>query len=177
MNKIDLGNIYGLLVLTMLILYGCAGDTYHVIIKDSDIDDQVTVSNPQPITVAAVVSSALIDGASGDEFNLANYSSEETRGPYTPDTINLPEGRIVHMYVYDGGYTPETGTAVNFALYKATSAGVLTPTAAQYDIKLSPGTYNFYALSEFNNASDKTPPFSNANGANGEKTNLSNELD
>ena len=149
----------------MLLINSCAGDRYHLIIEDyvpNTTNDSDTARCKIHFT-ASVYS--------------PNNQDTSTRGAYTPDTIALPKGRVIHIYIYDGDKTPITGIPCAFALLQATTNGVIEPINSEYDIKLSPGTYNFYALSEFNNSSDKTPTFVNSNGAGGLKKGLYNNLD
>ena len=154
-----------LLCLLAILINCCAGDRYHLTIEDyiPDIDNNSDTTKYKIYFTASVYSS--------------NNQSISTRGAYTPDTVALPEGRVVHIYIYDGDKTPITGIPITFSMLQATADGVIEPTNSEYDIKLSPGTYNFYALSEFNNSSDKTPTFVNSNGAGGLKKGLYNNLD
>ena len=153
-----------LIFVLILLSISCAGDKYHLTIEDyypNESPEDTLSSNVSFIANVLPI---------GDL--LAN-----TKGAYTPDTIALPEGRVIHIYIYDGDKTPLTGIPISGAIYSATSAGIIAPINDQYIINLKPGTYNFYALSEFNHDSDKTPPFVNSNGEGGLKKGLADNLD
>lgn len=151
-------------VILFLFFIGCAGGNYHLVIEDYY----------QPLTTDDTIKSNVTFTA---EVIPRGGTKNVSRGAYTPDTIPLPENRVIHIYIYDGEYTPITGTPINFVIYSSTSAGIVAPTSAQYDINLDPGTYNFYALTELNHDSDKTPPFLYSDGTDGLKYMLSDNLD
>ena len=150
----------------LLFLLGCAGDKYYV-----EIDD--IVSNETDSTQQKLVPLTFTASVGAKSFSELS----ETKGLYTPDTIQLPKGRVVHMFIYPSGKTPLNSSPMVFSILQATYEGMITPLTGQYVIALPPGYYNLYAISELNNASDKTPPFVNGNGYGGKMTGLYNELD
>lgn len=146
-------------------LGGCAGDKHTILIEEF----------PSPGENAGSGSVQIIADVYPRDFSRS--ATGPTKGVYTPDTLDLPKGRYVHLYVYDEGETPETALPVNFGIYTAREAGVLAPLAAMYDLSLKPGTYDFYAISEMNNSSDKTPPFADPDDPGGIMCCLDNGLD
>ena len=93
---------------------------------------------------------------------------------YTPDTTAVAQGRIIHIYIYKDDVTPQTGTYSQMLIYEVYTNGFIKPVSDQYKINLTAGIYSFYAISENNNSSDKTPGFVNSNGTGGEMQGMSN---
>ena len=160
--------LYALLIL-FAINFACVKEVCVI-----EIDD-IIVDNVDNNDISYKTSTLKFEAKVGS--STATSSSHSLRALYTPDTVALPEGRYVHIYVYDEGVTPLTGVPVNFAIYTATSAGVLSPLSSSYELTLDSVTYNLYALSEYNNSSDRTTSNVNSNMQGGEKTGLSKERD
>ena len=146
-----------------MIMACCAGNTYHLVIEDLVPNVDKETIKQQSAFYASVAKG-------GNE-------SYNTRGIYTPDTMKLPKGRVIHMFLYSDYDTPITATPIGFYIYVATEDGVIEPQQPMYKISLKPGTYSLYAISEFNNASDKTPPFVNGSESGGLMNGLYNGLD
>ena len=120
---------YVMLIMNCLFI-SCAGETYHIIIEDLPPEEiQVTDTTVYvKLSFRAAVGGATSDG--------------QTR---TNDTINLPVGRYVTLYIYSEGETPETGNQLRQDKYTVQTAGYLTPV---YQVTpLAEGTYNIYAVS------------------------------
>ena len=169
MIKLKLKYIYIAIISLLIILSfaACAGEKYNLIIEDIEEEGETSLLTVYGnLEVTTFVNSLYLD-----------ESHINTRAAYTPDTVPIPSGRYIHMYIYDGSETPLTGMPINFAIFQSTSPGYINPEDASYNIKLEPGTYNIYAISEFNNSSDKTPSFVNSSEKGGELIGLSNDLD
>ncbi len=152
--------LFGFIVLC--IACACAGDTYRVVIEDIPIKER-----PQKDTTNMVdfIFTVGVQPHNSSEINNTRYLQN--------GIVNLPVGRYVTLYIYQGDYTPETGDQYRQDKYVVKTAGYLTP--LYQGVSLQKGTYNIYAVSEFNNTSDKTPNFDvNQNGL---ATTLYNELD
>ncbi len=183
----SVSSIFGWLLLLMIC--GCAGEDHYLLIEDivyeEDGEKMITLnftaevnytdSHYTDITSEDIETSMLYNST---DLNFENLSDlNQTKLPYVSYNIPLPIGRYIHIYVYKYGSTPLNSAPLKFGLYKCVSEGVISPTSSQYAITLAPGRYNFYALSELNNDSDKTPSFVNSTGYGGVKTGLSNGLD
>ncbi len=152
------------LFLLLLFITSCAGESYRINIEDIPSSDKTDTTKYYTIAFEAQVSSV-----SKNEF--------VTRGIYTPDTIPFPVNRYVHMYIYKENITPITGTPFAFSILKSNTQGTMTPISSQYELKLPPGTYNAYAVSELNTTYNNQLTFVNSNGAGGEKVGFANSLD
>lgn len=150
-------------ILCTFLYIGCAGEKYYVDIEDIPNWDKGDTTRYFTLTYTAHVGS-----------NIYNASG---KGIYTPDTVPLPAQRTAHMYIYKAGQTPQTNTPFAFSILQSNEEGTLTPQSAQYDLKLPAGTYNAYAMSEFNTTDNNQLNFINGNGAGGLMNGFANGLD
>ncbi|MGL5682144.1 MAG: fimbrillin family protein [Marinifilaceae bacterium] len=157
---------YLTIVLFTIFTLGCAGKDYYVDINEMDQvakDTTRILYSPNFTTVSVSAHNEQTDPS--------------TKGGYTPDTIDFPKGRIIHVYVYKGGDTPQTATPIAFSMLISYANGLVKPMSSQYNLKLAAGVYSLYAMSEYNYLGDQTPPFVNSNGSGGLKYGLSNQCD
>ncbi len=148
-----------LLLLLLALLSACAGDTIHFEISDL----------PKPVEPNDTTTYGTLYFSA---FAASHYQIDSKAFLQPDDTIPLPKGRVVSIFIYDGNTTPETGQYVYYGKYTVNTPGYLTP--LYNDPQLPVGQYNLYGVSELNNASDKTPAFNNGTGV---ATDLYNGLD
>ena len=160
-NKINLCSFWALCL--WFGLCSCAGDTVYL-----TIEDLPEISTPDDTSdYSTLYFTAAVGGTAFDEDAI------DTRSFFQgADTIPLPKGRVVSLYIYKGNKTPANSTYLYYGKYNVEKAGFLTPIYA--NPSLPPGNYNLYAVSELNNTSDKTPNFYNGTGR---ATGLYNGLD
>ena len=138
---------------------GCAGDEIYLIIED--LPDTTEIKDTTSRGYVYFTASVAGRTSGNDFFN--------TRTLENNDTILLPQGRHVTIYYNLKG----SNTYTYYNHYIADKAGYLT--AVYNEIALSTDTFNFYAVSELLNSSDKTPAFPQS--GNGIATDLYNGLD
>lgn len=143
--------IYTFIILCLFsgIIFSCAGDTVYFTIEDLPEKEDAPIDSSLNGTLSFTVS------CGGSASNGISYGTKAFFQGL--DTIPLPLGRIVTLYIYNGNKTPQTGSPVYYGKYTVQKPGILTPMYA--DPSLPAGEYNLYAVSELNNASDKTPNF------------------
>ena len=159
-----------LFIFISFIIGSCAGDKYYLTIEDIDntaSDD----SNSNPTKYYTLSFNASVLSSSSNKY------SEESKTPYNSDTVLFSTGRVIHFFVYKGvNSSPYSNQYYFMGIYYAYENGFIKPQYSQYEILLPVGIYSIYAISEYNNPSDKTPPFSNSNGLGGEMVDLVNTL-
>lgn len=148
-----------LLLLLLALLSACAGDTVHFEISDL----------PKPVVPNDTTTYGTLYFSA---FSTPTNAIDSKAFLQPDDTIPLPKGRIVSIFIYDGNTTPETGQYVYYGKYTVNTPGYLTP--IYNDPQLPVGQYNLYGVSELINSSDKTPAFNNGTGI---ATDLYNGLD